>query len=342
MRRIALITPTFYHYSGIDRVVEEQARRFSARGDTVTIFCLDGSIEVQGVEVRKFGMPRSLFLQRVYRLLFFLDFAKVARMAEAARGYDVAYAHFYPMTIVAQRAKRRYGVAYWSHNYGVPPASTFTSLIEKAYITLFHWLSNRTFRSADRIVSISRYLADVLKQETGKDSEVEHVSIDRTKYHTGIDGTPVRKEHGIGNDPLIVYIGRISPHKGVDLLIRAFQEARKSIPRARLLIVGKPMFKAYAERLEREAGDGVDLVGFVPEDQLPQYYAAADVYATATLWEGFDMPLAEAQACGTMAVAFDIGPHKEIADERARLVPVRDVHAVARALCSAFASRGKA
>ncbi len=339
MRRIALLTPTFHHYSGIDRVVEEQARRYSANGDAVIVFCLDGTIEVPGVEVRKFGMPRSLLLQRIYRLLFFVDVVKIARMARAVRSYDIVYAHFYPMTIVAWYAKRRYGVAYWTHNYGVPPASTFSSVVEKVYITLFRWLSNRTVRSADRAVSISRYLADVLKRETGKDSEVELVAINHAAFHAGIDGTAVRAKYHIGDDPLVVYIGRISPHKGVDLLVRAFQEARKTIPRARLIIAGKPTFKAYNERLEREAGDNVSFIGFVPEDELPAWYAAADVYATGTLWEGFDMPLAEAQACGTMVVAFDIGPHKEIIDERGQLVPVYDVHAFAQALCRALESR---
>lgn len=341
MKRIVLLTPTLHPYSGIDRVVEEQARRFTANGDRVAIFCLDGSIEVPGVEMRKFGMPRSLLLQRVYRLLFFFDVMKIIRIARAIRGYDVAYAHFYPMTIVGWYAKRRYRVAYWFHNYGVPPVAIFPSVIEKVYLTLFRWFSNMTVRSADRVVSISRYLADVLKEETGKDSEVEHVAINRAAYHHGIDGTPIRTKHGISADPLVVYIGRISPHKGVDLLISAFQEARREIPRARLLIVGMPTFKAYTERLRRQAGEGVQFVGFVPEEQLPLYYAAADVYATATLWEGFDMPVAEAQACGTMVVAFDIGPHKEIIDERAQLVPVRDVHAFARALCRALASGGR-
>lgn len=342
MKRIALLTPTLYHYSGIDRVVEEQARRFSAQGDQVVVMCLDGSIEVPGVEVRRFGMPRSLFLQRIYRLLFFLDVAKISRMAYEASVFDVAYAHFYPMTIVAARVKKQYRRPFWAHNYGVPPAAAFSSFVEKAYITMFRWLSNGSYRSADRIVSISRYLADVLKRETGRDSEVEHVAIDRTAYHAGIDGTPVRTKYGIGTDSLVVYVGRVSPHKGVDLLIRAFQEARQSIPNARLIIAGKPTFKGYIERLEREAGDNVTFVGVVPEDRLPQYYAAADVYATATLWEGFDMPLAEAQACGTMVVAFDIGPHKEIVNERAQLVPERDIHAFARALCDALASRNNA
>lgn len=341
MRRFALLTPTFFHYSGIDRVVEEQAQRFSMNGDYVVVFCLDGSIRVPRVDVRKFGMPQSLFLQRVYRLLFFFDIVKIIRMAQVVEDFDVVYAHFYPMTIVGWFAKRRYGSIYWVHNYGVPPVTAFPLIAEKIYISLFRWFSNITIRPADRVVSISRYLADVLKHEIGKDSEVEHVPINHKAYHTGIDGSWVRARYGIGADPLIVSIGRISPHKGVDLLIQAFHEARKEVPRAHLLIVGKPTFKSYFEHLMSEAGGGVHFVGFVPEEKLPEYYTAANVYATATLWEGFDMPIAEAQACGTMVVAFDIGPHKEIVDERAQLVPVRDIHAFARALCRALASRKK-
>ncbi|MCX8178142.1 MAG: glycosyltransferase family 4 protein, partial [Candidatus Bathyarchaeota archaeon] len=50
----------------------------------------------------------------------------------------------------------------------------------------------------------------------------------------------------------------------------------------------------------------------VSEEELPLYYAACDVYVTCSRLEGFNLPLAEAQACGKPVVAFDIGPHREI------------------------------
>jgi len=67
---------------------------------------------------------------------------------------------------------------------------------------------------------------------------------------------------------------------------------------------------------------------------LSCYYAACNVYATASLWEGFDLPLEEAKMCGRRVVAFDIGAHREriknIND--GILVPAGDVALLAKAV----------
>lgn len=131
---------------------------------------------------------------------------------------------------------------------------------------------------------------------------------------------------------MILFIGRISPHKGVDLLIKSFHILLERIPNAKLLIVGKHTFGAYSKRLKDIAGPSVIFTGFVSDNDLPEYYGACDAYATASLWEGFDMPLVEAQACGKPAVAFDIGPHKELIDDRGILVPPKNILQFSKAL----------
>lgn len=332
MRRIALLTPTFHHFSGIDRVVEGMASRLAANGEIVTVFCLSGSIVVPGVTVVELGMPKSPFWERVYRLLFFFDIVKIVRIVRTLRDVDIVYSHFYPMNILALAAKRFFHRTYWYHNYGIPPGQTFSSLVERVYIAVLRWLTNRTIRSADRIISISRYLADEMRRETGLDSEVEHVTIDSISYRPGLNREKVRREHGIGVSPLVLFVGRVSPHKGIDLLIEAFQQLRHSLPTAHLMIIGKQTFHRYASQLAATAGDNVHFLDFVPDEELMYYYAAADVYATASLWEGYDMPIAEAQACGTAAVAFDIGPHKEIMNDKGILVRPHDTRAFANAL----------
>lgn len=339
MKRIALLTPTFHQFSGIDRVVEDIAKRLVAQGNAVTVFCLSGSITIDGVSVVQLGMPRMPLFERLYRLFFFMDRVKIARVARMVQSYDIVYGHFYPMTCIAEAAKKRYGRTYWYHNYGIPPAHTFSSPLERLYIVVLRWLTNRTIRSADRVISISMFLADTLTRETGLSSEVEHVAIDRTRFHEGIDRMRVRSEVHLGNNPVVVYVGRISPHKGVHMLIEAFRIARRSCPDARLLIIGKPTFPAYAEQLRAAADDHVIFGGFVSDDQLPYYYAAADVYATGSMWEGYDMPIVEAQACGTRAVAFDIGAHREVIDHRGMLVPARDINAFAKALVQILTHR---
>ncbi|GAF67333.1 unnamed protein product [marine sediment metagenome] len=75
--------------------------------------------------------------------------------------------------------------------------------------------------------------------------------------------------------------------------------------------------------------DSVIFTGDVPDEELPLYYAVCDIYATATLWEGFDLPVAEAQACGKPVVAFDIGPYKEIINKEGVLVYAGDVKQLA-------------
>jgi len=84
------------------------------------------------------------------------------------------------------------------------------------------------------------------------------------------------------------------------------------------------------------SNSSVVFAGYVPDDEIPAYYAACSVYATATLWEGFDLPLAEAQACGRPVVAFNLGPHPEVVIEgkTGYLTPPRDVNAMARAIQS--------
>jgi len=72
------------------------------------------------------------------------------------------------------------------------------------------------------------------------------------------------------------------------------------------------MFEIYFRKLKNMSDNDVIFTGFVPDKLLPQYFAACDVYVTASLWEGFNLPAAEAQACGKRVVAFDIGPHSEI------------------------------
>ena len=68
------------------------------------------------------------------------------------------------------------------------------------------------------------------------------------------------------------------------------------------------------------ADKDVIFTGFVPDEELPYYYAASNIYVTASLWEGFDLPIVEAQACAKPVVAFDIGPHKEVIDENGVLI----------------------
>ena len=79
------------------------------------------------------------------------------------------------------------------------------------------------------------------------------------------------------------------------------------------------------------ANNNIIFTGFVDDNELPHYYAACDVYVTASLWEGFNLPAAEAQACGKKVVAFDIGSNPEII-KNGKLIKKYDIKGFADAV----------
>ncbi|MBI2101447.1 glycosyltransferase family 4 protein [Candidatus Woesearchaeota archaeon] len=310
--KIAILTPTFSHYSGIDRVVQQQAEEYAKKGHKVAVFALEGGIKPKNFRLELLGMPKSLFLQRLYRLFFFLDFIKIKKAAKKLKNYDIAISHQYPMNLIASRAKKYYKTKYIYHNHGIGYDYLFGSIFEKLYMKLFGCFTRLSLRNADSAFSVSKFLRNELMGETGIKSKVLYNKIN-PRYKKKLDGSKIRKRLGIkNNEKLLFFIGRLSPHKNVHTLLKIFELVNEEMPSAKLLIIGKPTFRGYFRKLKAMAGRNVIFKESIEDSNLPYCYAACDLYVTASLWEGFNLPIAEAQACGKKVVAFSIGSHPEV------------------------------
>ena len=311
--KIAILTPTFSHFSGIDRVVELQAQDYVKKNNEVAVFALGASLKPKNFKLEVLGMPKNIFLQRVYRLLFFLDLKKIKTAAEKLKNYEIVISHFYPMNLIADYAKKKYNVRYIYYNHGICYSDLFDSFFERCYMKLFYLLNKISLRNADSTISISKFLQRELKSETNLDSKVVYNKIDKERFRKGIDGSRMRKALHIKNgNNLLLFVGRLSPHKNVHSLLKILDLVNEKMPDAKLLIIGKPTFKAYYRNLRNMASKNVIFKEFVSDKDLPYCYAACDLYATASLWEGFNLPAAEAQACGKKVVAYDVCSHPEI------------------------------
>ena len=120
---------------------------------------------------------------------------------------------------------------------------------------------------------------------------------------------------GHPDDRIFLFVGRLEPLKGVDVLLRALAllTAGGRYPEVRLLVVGENSGVGDGgelERLQRLAaelglGDRVCFLGSVAQDRLPAYYAAAEACLMPSYSESFGLVGLEAQACGTPLVASD-------------------------------------
>ena len=310
--KIAILTPTFSHFSGPDRVAEQQAMDYAKKGNQVTVFALESTLKPKGFRLGVLGMPKNLFLQRVYRLFFFLDFKKISDSASKLRNFDIAISHLYPMNLIASRAKKKYNVKYIFYNHGIGYSFLFSNIFEKIYMKLFSFFNKASLRNVDETISISKFMQSELKKETGLDSKVVYNKIDKKKFRKKLDGSKIRKKLGIKNGKLLLFVGRLSPHKNVIELLKIFDMVNQKMPNAKLLIIGKQTFPEYFKKLKSMANKNVIFKEYISDDDLPYCYAACDLYVTASLWEGFNLPAAEAQACGKKVVAYDVCSHPEI------------------------------
>jgi 1,2-diacylglycerol 3-alpha-glucosyltransferase len=328
---IAILVPNFTKSSGDARVAERQASTLAQEGHRVAVFALSADIEPQHVDLFILGMPGHLLWQRFYRLLFPLDVVKTLRWLARLKNFDLIIAHLYPMTWLAYWARRLHGVRYTFWNHGTGASALFSSFYERIYAKMYKLMTRLTTANAERVVSVSQYLSDEFKRETGRDSEVIYNTIDTQRFRPGLDSRRIRQKHHLGGNPVVLSVGRLSPPKGFHLLIEAFNSARQKIPEAKLVIVGRLTYDSYSQRLKRMSDNSVIFAGAVSDEELPYYYASCDVYATCTLWEGYNLPIVEAQACGKPVIAFNLGPHPEVIDGKGVLVEPGDIEVFARA-----------
>jgi D-inositol-3-phosphate glycosyltransferase len=143
--------------------------------------------------------------------------------------------------------------------------------------------------------------------------------VDLYTFTAGAGRAAAREVVGLAQDALVItFVGRIQPHKGPELLIRATSEMIKHSPQLRPKLVvniiggASGANKSEVERLkELVAWLGIsDVVQFappVPRTDLPQWYRAADLVCVPSYSESFGLVALEAQACGTPVVATAVG-----------------------------------
>ena len=171
--------------------------------------------------------------------------------------------------------------------------------------------------SSDCVIASTDQEADELMDHYGADPErlcVNPPGVDRALFFPG-DRAAARRRLGLGSEPVVLFVGRIQPLKGVDVAVDAFDEIRRVLPDARLLMVGGPsgsQGSAELNRIRRRIdeygiGDSVSMRPAQPHDQIPKFYQAADVLVVPSRSESFGLVAAEAQATGLPVVAADVG-----------------------------------
>jgi D-inositol-3-phosphate glycosyltransferase len=215
------------------------------------------------------------------------------------------------------------------HRLGLPMVATFHTLLHAKAGAGIHddpavrlEVETAVVRCADGVVVSTAEERELLVDRYGavhERIEVIPPGVDHTVFTPG-DARRARRHWRVGDDPVLLVVGRIQPLKGIDLALRCLAELDH--PRAHLVVVGGPSGAQGETELARLRNLTVDLgladrVRFEParpHDTLASYYRAADVVLVPSRTESFGLVALEAAACGTPVVASAVGGLRSVVE----------------------------
>jgi len=247
----------------------------------------DEGVEVEVISLKPFGVPFGEAFNHTVRLPYCI--------LKKAGNFDLIHASA-PITGLGFPFLKK------------PKVMTYhdiISLLHKGHGAAFHVRVSAPFFSrigkyADRIIAVSTQTKEELMTQFGFPGEKIVV------INPGIDEgfRPLKKEKK--DHYTIGYVGALAPRKRVDYLIRAVHLLKKEYPKLKikLLICGKGnefhRLENVVDRLKLR--DSVEFKGFVLNEKLVETYNSFDVFVLPSEWEGFGLPVLEAQKCGVPVI----------------------------------------
>lgn len=300
--KVSLINVNLIAEDAIGACMINQARWFNGRGDDVRVYVLHPPHNAP---------PDVTALTRVVSL------ADLIGGREAHFRLSDLYIYHYPgrhALMESIRGLDRGAVIFYYHN--VTPPDLWGS--ERDREALIQGLEGTALAHyADLCITPSPFNKRDLVERVGIDPDrvfVLPLAVSLDQFAPGEKDPEMVQRYGLEEQRVLLFVGRMAGNKRIDLLVEALARIQQDVAATKLLLVGDdqgtPAFRevvaaarAQAEAM-RIAGD-VIWTGRVAD--LLGYYQLADVFVTASLHEGFGVPLIEAMACAAPVVAARAG-----------------------------------
>jgi glycosyltransferase involved in cell wall biosynthesis len=309
--RILQISPFYYpHAGGVESHVRSLAGEFARQGHEVTILTsrYDRALAVQeereGCHIVRvpsmgvaFNTPIDPAIQRIVGTI----------------RTDIAHMH-YPPPLTAYFAAR-----------GLAPRRTPTCLTYHADLFLrgaggrmLTELYQRVFlpgtlNRVDRIIVHTRSYGMTSTVLRDRPLTIIPSVVDLDRFRPGIDGNEVRRMLGIEGKRVLAFTGRLVPHKGLDVVLRALPDLPSDVV---FLVIGSGPRLGELVRLARRlnVSERVRFCPAVSDDDLPRYLSCADlfVFPSQNRLEGFGLAVAEAMAIGLPVLIADMPGVREV------------------------------
>ncbi len=309
---IAFITERMIKGHGVDLVVDRLADGLAKKGYHTKVYCnyFDETFthrKSYGIEKLHYFKPTDnpiIYEQRIKRLLPYLN----------SKDVDLFIIQSFPFYSLIPRLK----APVLAVDHGVVSVTGMPIKRRLKFKYLKYSQNISYFKKTEALVTVSKYLLGCLPLKLRKKAFFIYNGADhyKTRKISSLESADFREKLGISrNDILLLYVGRLNltnqPYKGLAELISIYQDIYRKHNNIKLLAVG------YGSKNDEELlkNQGIHAIGNASEEMMPLIYSSCDIYTTASKWEGFDLPVAEAQGFGKPTISYNIGAHPEVADD---------------------------
>jgi glycosyltransferase involved in cell wall biosynthesis len=298
---------------GLDRYYYDCCQ-YLPQADIKVTGLLSGSDKVikdsKGI-IQAFASPEDSLIQR------WLKMSRVFNQTLSANQCDLIVSHFalYTFPILNQL----HNLPLVIHFHGPWALESDVEKPKLVAIWVKKQIEKAVYRRSSQFIVLSQTFRDVLHQEYQvplANIQIIPGGVDIDRFNINLSPTEARKQLYWHSDrPTIFCIRRLAKRMGLENLIPAMAQVRDRYPDILLYIAGKG---ALADTLqtqitELELGDNVKLLGYVPDEQLPLCYRAANFSVVPTVaLEGFGLIVIESLAAGTPVLGTPVGGIPEI------------------------------
>lgn len=326
------LTPAIHNTAGTGRYVRELAKALVdlGHGDQLSFFCVDpeggagpampGPVPRKTIRCSKRGWSAAAALSS------YLGIPMDRFVGEA----DVFHAtwHLLPRLRTPVTVMTLYDLSF--------------ALFPETHLRVLRWSSNvlvpRFLRACDRIIAISESTKrDAVRLYGIPEEKIVVTPLaaeDRFRPADPDRVAQVRDRFGLP-PRFLLYVGTIEPRKNLDVLLGALLRLKGQGREVPLVVAGRLgwLYDGFLAKIRSLGLENLVLLpGFVPDEDLPPLYTAAEAFVYPSIYEGFGIPVLEAMGCGTPVLCSDDSSLPEVAGDGGILLPSGDPAAWAEAI----------
>ncbi|TMD59494.1 MAG: glycosyltransferase family 4 protein, partial [Chloroflexi bacterium] len=304
--KIGLVSPYDWSYpGGVRDHVSHLADEFISMGHDVRILAPASGTKGKVPEkyILKMGSTTPIPINgSIARILLDPSLARRVRRVLQRERFDVIHVHE-PLVPGLSQQVLRYSRALTVGTFHAASYSNIYSTSQLAYASTYPLL-RPIFRKLAGCIAVSTAARQFISRYFPADYRIIPNGVSLERFRPDVPPLP----QFLDGKQNILFVGRFEKRKGAKYLLRAIPQIRQRYPHTRFILVGegrlRPGFQRY---VERQGWQDVIFTGYVPDEDLPRYFASAHVFcAPATGGESLGIVLLEAMASGKPIVASDI------------------------------------